>query len=410
MPMFGGRKPLLSQLKSAGFQFDQQLTRALEVSASKPDLRPEDKGFPDSYLTLALYRLNTLLTRMVELDERRYNLFHEYKLAPPCKPEEVIPGSRLCGVLDKAIELAKPKSVIGVGHFLKAIVALSLDEPAWDYMGATIHNTFSVETLLWGLGYSAWTNLKEAPEVTNMLESLGGRDPIQDHQYLLAVEKGRLVFRTVSVLDPYIMETQDKATTRLGLLTHFNDAYVGFLPTEILELEDLINHPKVKESELQSFLERHPKIFRMWDYRDVYAQVYLTHEDDGDLIPDFVLVDPLLQRSMILDLKLPTKQVVVGRKNRRRFSAPLEEAKSQLLRYKDWFEDRHNRIKIKEQFGMEIFRPSIGVVIGRRSDFDNEFERQQIASDNPQIEVVTYDDILEFAKRRILLIQQAGRD
>jgi hypothetical protein len=383
--------------------------RALEVSASNPDIRPEDNGFPDSYLTLALYRLNTLLTRVIELDERKYNLFHEYKLAPKCQPEEVVPGSRLCGVLSKALELAKPKSVIGVGHFLKAIVAISLDQPTWEYMGGTMHNTFSVETLLLGRGYDAWTNLNKAPEVAAILEALAGKDPVQDHQYLLTVEKDRLVFRTVSVLDPYTMQAQDKSVTRLGLLTHFNDAYTGFLPSEILELEDLINHPKVRENELQRFFEAHPTFFRMWSHKDVYPQVYLTHTDDGDLIPDFILVDPEIQKSMVLDLKLPTRKVVAGTKNRRRISAPVEEAKSQLLRYRDWFEDRQNRAKLKERFGMEIYRPRIGVVIGRRNQFENEFERQRLASDNPQIEIVTYDDIVEFAKRRLLLIQRANR-
>jgi hypothetical protein len=125
------------------------------------------------------------------------------------------------------------------------------------------------------------------------------------------------------------------------------------------------------------------------------------------VIPDFILVDPELQNSMILDLKLPTKRVVVGTKNRRRISAPVQEARSQLLRYRDWFEDRHNRLKLKERFGMEIYRPRIGVVIGRRSGFADEFEHQQIASDNSSIEVITYDDILEFAKRRISLIRRA---
>jgi len=246
--------------------------------------------------------------------------------------------------------------------------------------------------------------------VARLLEALRGRDPVQDHQYLLTVEKGRLVFRAVSVLDPFTIQMRDNPTTELGLLTHFQDAYSGFLPSEILELEDLINHPRVKESELQRFFEMHPRIFRMWDYRDVHSQVFLTREDDGDLIPDFIMVDPLLQKSMILDLKLPAKRVVVGTKNRRSISAPLQEAKSQLLRYRDWFDDSHNRAKIKERFGMEIYRPRIGVVIGRRSEFENEFERQQIAYDNSQIEIVTYDDVLEFAKRRILLIQRANRD
>lgn len=144
--------PLLQQLKKNGLEFDQLLMRALEISASNPDISPEDTGFPDSYLTLALYRLNSILTRIVHLDDQRFNLFHEYKFAPPCAPSAVIPGRRLCEVLDVARNLAGPGFIIGVGHFLSAIVTLSLDEPAWEYMGSTIHNTFSVETLLWFRG------------------------------------------------------------------------------------------------------------------------------------------------------------------------------------------------------------------------------------------------------------------
>ena len=115
---FVPRKPLLAQLKKHGFEFDQKLTRALEVSASKPQIESEDSGFPDSYLTLALYRLNTILSRIVELDEKRFNVFHEYKLAPKCEPSKVIPGERLCMVLNEAMKLAEANKTIGVGHYL----------------------------------------------------------------------------------------------------------------------------------------------------------------------------------------------------------------------------------------------------------------------------------------------------
>jgi len=60
--------PLLRQFELNGILFDQLLYRALEVSASDVDLTPEDEGFPDSYLTVALYRLNTILTRTVTLN------------------------------------------------------------------------------------------------------------------------------------------------------------------------------------------------------------------------------------------------------------------------------------------------------------------------------------------------------
>ena len=95
MANFMPDRPLLQQLDSQGLEFDQKLALALKVSASKPDVEPEDCGFPDSYLTLALYRLNSVLTQLVDLDESRLNVFQEYKIAPPCSPAEVVPGNRL---------------------------------------------------------------------------------------------------------------------------------------------------------------------------------------------------------------------------------------------------------------------------------------------------------------------------
>jgi len=337
---FNAEESLLRQLTKHGFEFDQKLQRALQVSASKPDLYPEDVGFPDSYLTLALYRLNSILTRVVELDESRYNLFHNYKLAPPCRPEDVIPGRRLCRVLDRAADLAELKS--------------------------------------------------------------------EDVQYLMTFESNRIVFRPTSVLDTYLMRNPlGVESTELALLTHFRDQYAGVRPSEILELEELINDPRAKEGDLQRFFENHPHFFRMWDYRDVYPHVYLTREDEGPLIPDFILVDPELQKAMVLDLKLPKAKLVVRKPNRRRFASAVDEAKAQLLEYRDWFEDRHNRAKLKEILGMEIFRPRMGVVIGTSQEFRTVVERQQIASRYPEIEVVTYDDIVRHAQRRLFLVKGA---
>jgi len=406
---FNIHEPILTQVAREGMQLDQQLMRALEVSASNPRITKQDPGIPDSYLTLALFRLNSVLTRMLDLDVCKYDLWDDYKLALPCKPDEVRPNGVLTVVLDKARELVGTGSVIGVGHFLRAIISLTLNEQPYQFANSTIQTTFSARLLLKGLGYSQYADARKAPKLIDLLANISGREPISDHEYLITFDKDRLVFRSVSVLDPYTMKTRNDVVSRLGLLTHFSDAYTGFSPSEILELEDLINHPRIQELELQRFLEQHPKFFRIWEHRSVYAQTYLTREDEGHLIPDFVLVDPELQKSMILDLKLPSRQVIVGTKDRRRISAAVLEAKAQLLRYRDWFDDRHNRARVKEQFGMEIYRPRIGVIIGRRTEFTSEFERQQIAADNQDIELVTYDDVLDFARRRIMIIQGATR-
>ena len=416
MIRFTPDRPILEQLSGAGLEFDQKLRRALEIAASRPDLQPEDFGFPDSYLTLALYRTNTILTRIVTLNESRFNVFHDYKLAPPCEVSEVHPGRRLCSVLNRAVELATPSQTIGVGHFLRAVVSLTLDQEAEDlswlgFPGQVSHKTFSAETLLWGLGHSAWTPLSEAPEVRSILEALDNRDPLEDLQYLVALEGERVVLRPTSVLDAYRMASgTGELTNRLAVLSHFKDQYGGILPSELLELEDLLNSRSTKESDLQRFFERHPNFLRKWEFRDVYSQVYLTREEQGPLIPDFILVDPDVQAAMLLDLKLPHKRVVTRRKNRIRFSSAVEEARAQILEYRDWFEDAYNRRKLRERFGLEIYRPRIGVVIGRRADFQSEFERQLLSSRTDDLEVYTYDDILAYAERRLLLVRRAIRN
>lgn len=413
MPRFRATEPLLEQLKKHGLEFDQKLSRALEISASRPNIAAEDSGFPDSYLTLALYRINTILTRVIQLAQDRYNVFHEYKLAHPCAPEDVFPSSKLCRVLDKAVQLAQPNKTIGVGHFLRAVVSLSLDEEpllADGFENQVIHNTFSIETLMWGLGHTAWTPLSSAPELRNILEILGGREPVEDFDYLLTTEGNRLVFRPTSILDAYRMDSGRGVTgSRVALLTHFRDQYAGVTASEILELEDLINNPHVREQDLQKFFESHPHLLRFFDYREFHPQVFLTREDQGPLIPDFILVDPEMQKAMILDLKLPHVKLVVDKPNRVRFSSAVEEARAQLLTYRDWFENSANRAQLKDRFGMEIFRPRLGVIMGTSHELELGTDRQELASRQADVEVVTYDDVLKHAERRLLLVKSALR-
>ncbi len=413
MIVFTDKAPLLRQLVKHGLEFDQKLMRALEVSASNPDLAREDTGFPDSYLTLALYRLNSVLTQIVDLDESRYNLFHEYKLAPACSPADVRPGNRLCRVLERAAELASPGKTIGAGHFLKAVVSLTLDQaaiPAHGFPGMVIHDTFSAETLLWGLGHTAWTPIERAPEVRDVLTALDGRSPIDNVQYLMMIENKRLVLRPASVLGTYRMTASPtRESDRLALLTHLKDRYAAVTPDELLELEDLINSPSSAEQDLQRFFEFHSQFLRLWDHREVFSQVYLTREDDGPLIPDFLLLDRELHKSVVVDLKLPTARTVTARKNRERFSALVEEARAQLLEYRDWFEDAGNRQSMKERFGMEIYRPRLAVIIGSTAQFASGYQRQKLQSRYPDVEIATYDDIVNYARRRLSIIKDATR-
>lgn len=405
---FNTHEPLLQQLDDSGYEFDQMMRTALDLAASNPDVEPEDSGFPDSYLLVAAYRLNTVLTELVNLDDIRLNLFHDYSLAPKCAATEVIPGQRLCNVLNRAVLSAK-KNTIGVGDFLKAVVRISIDDEPWDaigFPGQVIHETFSIETLMCGLGYTPWTPIEDAPRVRNILDALDGRDPREDLDYFLTLENNRIVFRATTPLGSFTQQRESGLLVpQHAALTHFQSQFGTFTPAEVLELEDLINNTRTQEQQLQSFFESHPHFLRIWDHREVFPHVYLSREEEGSLVPDFILLDRDAQAAMILDLKLPRAKLIVHQDNRVRFAAAISEAKAQLLEYRRWFEESRNRKSLKQTVGMEIYNPRLAVVIGRSSCFAGEYERQKLAHDNRDLEIVTYDDILTRAKRRLMTIQ-----
>jgi len=133
--------------------------------------------------------------------------------------------------------------------------------------------------------------------------------------------------------------------------------------------------------------------------------VYLVRSDQGPLIPDFILTNPDIQQATIVDLKLPKPKLIRRQKNRERFSAAVMEARAQLLEYRDWFEQKTNRERLAAKVGMELFRPRLAAVIGRSADFTCAIDRQKLAAATPDIEVVTYDDIVTYAKRRLIAIR-----
>ena len=53
--------------------------------------------------------------------------------------------------------------------------------------------------------------------------------------------------------------------------------------------------------------------------------------------------------------------------------------------------------------GMEIYKPSLAVLVGRGSEFRDAFECQQLAADMPEIEVVTYDELVNWAAQHTII-------
>jgi cold shock CspA family protein len=166
------------------------------------------------------------------------------------------------------------------------------------------------------------------------------------------------------------------------------------------ELEELVNNPDSKESDFQRFFVQHPEFILNEDYKKAHAHIVLEHNEGGSLIPDFVLEPINGTLSDLLELKLPGAKVFRMKKNRCRFSAMVFEACAQLREYSRYFDEAQHRKVIQDKFGLLLYRPRMFVILGRRGDVDP-LHLRAIQSDIPQLDVKTYDDIIERMKLKM---------
>lgn len=228
-----------------------------------------------------------------------------------------------------------------------------------------------------------------------------------DFQFVVTLQEGKPVFRICSPLGDYAQELgSGTLMPRRALLLHYKDRYWEFTPDQIDELNDLMQSEAAGELDFQRFFERCPHFLRRFDYREVYPQLILARGYSGNLIPDFILTDSRAQAAMILELKHPKARVVVHQENRLRFSAAVMEARAQLQTYREWFRSRLNRQRIQSITGLDVFEPRLAVVIGRSREFRTPFERRVVSRRASDIEVVTYDDIVNYAESRKTLVRR----
>ena len=174
------------------------------------------------------------------------------------------------------------------------------------------------------------------------------------------------------------------------------------LQRAVEEFESLINDPKVKEQEFQDFFERNPDFILNDEYKEAHPHVVLTSNDGEQMIPDFVL-EPTDQSLLcdLLELKLPSAQVFVLKKNRMRFSAAVLEAAAQLRAYNRYFDEEKNRQTFEETYpGLRAFKPKMFVIIGRQGKI-NPITRRDMQTDLPNLILHTYDEVLVRMKWKV---------
>lgn len=399
---FRGKATLGDGLRVANIELDQRLAVAL---TSLP--MPADGLLHDDDLFYALLRLNPTFAKDLDLgkipDQRWLEAISRSGasvIAVDVSLTRV--QDNLAYVLNDAFKNRVDPYSLGTNDFIAAVARQALA-----HRDSHSRRPTTADALACLFGSGRMEPLSNVPQALAVLSKLTQASIGEsDFQYLLGLEGGRIVFRVASVLDDYVQRTESGLLVpQRAILTHFKDQFGVFTVDEIEELEELLNDDAATEFQFQLFFERHTHFFRQWDYREVHAQVHLRRHDQGDLIPDFILTDREAQKATIVELKLPRAKLIRRQRNRDRFSSGLLEARSQLLNYKRWFQEQQNRKSLQEQIGLEIYEPHLSVIIGRSTEFSDCLNRQVLRSEHPDIEIVTYDDILRYAGQRRMHIR-----
>jgi electron transfer flavoprotein alpha/beta subunit len=242
--------------------------------------------------------------------------------------------------------------------------------------------------------------LSESPEAQTLLALLLRSQPVDgDFQFFMGLAGDKPELRVCTLLEDFWQRAADGSLRPLrAILLQYADRYWHFEQSQIDELNALIQSAATKEADLQRFLERNPHFLRTFDHREVYPHVVLQ-TDDGKLIPDFIVTNAAAQEAIIVELKAKRARVVVHGDRATRFSMAVFAARAQLLRYRRWLDRAANRKQLESLLRMKDYRLRLGVVIGRSSEFRSARERQELTEDHPDIQVLTYDDLIQHATR-----------
>lgn len=168
---------------------------------------------------------------------------------------------------------------------------------------------------------------------------------------------------------------------------------------QIDEFEALINRVNTTEWDLQRFFIQHPSFLLGSNYARLHSQIGLVRDDGTRMIPDFFLERPGTAFADIVDLKKPSAKLVSGPRDRRGLAASLTRALNQVREYREYFEVSATRREFHRRHGFHAYRPAIMVVIGRSVDYLDHLERVRIEGEYKNLQIVTYDDLLNRAKR-----------
>ena len=172
---------------------------------------------------------------------------------------------------------------------------------------------------------------------------------------------------------------------------------------EIREFEALLNQPKLRELDLQRFLEQHPSFLRGLNYKNIYSQLVLQRDDGTQLRPDFILEPFDDGWCDSLDLKLPRQKVIVGRRDRKTLASGIHEVVAQLREYAAYFEQEKYQKYVADKYGLRIYRPRLIALVGRDLFQMNSAQIRRVMTQYENCQILTFDQLIAHSRSRLLI-------
>ncbi len=177
----------------------------------------------------------------------------------------------------------------------------------------------------------------------------------------------------------------------------------AILSEEIQILESLINEPATREKDIQKFLENHPMFLKGLNYSNIYPQLVLQRDDGTSLRPDFILEPFDDGWCDILDIKLPSQSVIVGKKDRSTLAAGIHAVSAQLREYAAYFEQERYCKWVREKYGLRLYRPRLIAIVGRDMRQMDTTEIRRAMTAYTDLQIMTFDQLIKHAESRLLI-------
>ncbi|MGN7126742.1 Shedu anti-phage system protein SduA domain-containing protein [Methylorubrum thiocyanatum] len=177
-------------------------------------------------------------------------------------------------------------------------------------------------------------------------------------------------------------------------------------PAGLADLNALVASPMTSEADLQAFLTEHPHFLLGLDdgHCQVRAHVALASPMNTKLVPDFMVQLENEGQFALIELKKPTASIV-NDTNPQVMGKVAAQAVKQLMEYTDAVSSSSARAALRRRIGVAPFDPYLVVVIGRGSP-NRRYTWSSIRAGLPDVQLVTYDFLLERARISRMLNDQ----